>query len=394
MRRRCDLYKCLCTKVCEQTSRLSHLFNKDKQAKIDAAVEDANRKEAEKKKAAAKAAATKAAGRLQPKPKSHKILDSQHLLPEMKISTTDELIGLTLPWRKPRFVETFSWAIDKPIADGVTHFVEVEFKPSRQYTTCGRGAKQIEATQSEIKAKITDCLRDGQTLLSKLGRNEKAFIETPWHFAFSPGMHAAGPEYAMLASMKYQIQGDRLVICAPFDQLLSLTATKLQANGEETDNITAQQVVDWFAEADAVLTSEMSDFALKVNVCGDSLLFMPWGWVVVEKTLNGSINSGIRWLMLSNEASPEFAKLALACMPSAGKVKPNTSIAFLARLLTLLDVSNEASASVGGMPKPLCDAVKAKMEKIEVMRKRVKVAPKEEQVAESRLAKKLKSSVA
>ncbi len=250
-------------------------------------------------------------------------------------------------------METFSWAIDKPIADGVTHVVEVEFKPSRQYTTCGRGAKPIEANQSEIKAKITDCLRDGLTLLSKLDRNEKAFIETPWHFAFSPSMHAAGPEYAMLASMKYQMQGDRLVICAPFDQLLSLMTTKLQANGEETDNITAQQVVDWFAEADAVLTSEMSDFAFKVNVCGDSLLFMPWGWVVVKETMNGCINSGIRWLMLSNEASPEFANLALACMPSAGKVKPNTSIAFLTRLLTLLEVSNEASASVGGHAKAL-----------------------------------------
>ena len=62
-------------------------------------------------------------------------------------------------------------------------------------------------------------------------------------------MHSAGPEFGMVASLKFQVDGERLIMLAPFDKSCAMLERSYEASAMDKTTITAQNVVDFFSEA-------------------------------------------------------------------------------------------------------------------------------------------------
>ena len=62
-------------------------------------------------------------------------------------------------------------------------------------------------------------------------------------------------------------------------------------------------------------------------------LYVPWGYIVVESTLNGEETSGIRWMSFHDAYTPAFKKLVTHLLPAdTSKVRPGTAAHFLVKI--------------------------------------------------------------
>ena len=238
-----------------------------------------------------------------------------------------------------------------------------------------------------LKAGSDKYMKAGSELLKRLDKNEQSYVAAPWWFGFNASMHAAGPEFGLVASLKYQVQGERLVFVAPFDKLLQCFEDSLgdakDSKDDSKDEISAQQVVDFFSEASDETLAKMKSYCFKVRIAPDSLFFLPWGWIALEKVMNGRINLGFRWLQICDQSNTAFISLVNKVLPANGKVKANSANAFLARIVKLLHFSGDALAAgpaAAPAPAALMDLMKAKVEQVD-RNKAAAPAPKKKPVA-------------
>ena len=210
--------------------------------------------------------------------------------------------------------------------------------------------------------------KTGIQVLQKVERNEKAYIESPWFvFAYSATMSGCGPEFAMLSSLKYTVMGERICVMAPYDCIESLMQSEMTAKNESTDLITPHMVCDFFSKSDAALAGKMDQYAVRAKLSPGSLLYVPWGWVVCERTINGNCTAGFRWLMVDDNFTEPIVTLAHRVLPSQGsKAKPNTSIAFLQRVCTIVnDLPKDQKAALPPSAfQQLSDVLKVKKEEV------------------------------
>ena len=355
-----DCFRSLANKVAEQESRLKHLFTKMRQDKVNVLAVERMKQEEDSKKANAKAAA-KAMAKKQPnKPRQYSVLDKATVMPrDVTTKTTTEFVQLKKPLLEPVLMPDLQWSVPEILSKGLADFIEQDFKTSRSYTSSGRGAQLVsDALGTALNKEFQHVLGvDGEKLLARLDRNERLYLQTPWYFGYSASMHCAGPEFAMVGSLKYMLSGDRMCVLAPFNRVEAVLVESLQASGEPSDEISPQQVCDFLSEATELSLAKMDSFAVRCRASAGSLLFVPWGWILVERTINSDIVTGFRWLLVSDELSSAFTALALRVLPKDGdKAKSNSAVAFLQRICSLLNEGHRpgaASGSNSGQPAAL-----------------------------------------
>jgi hypothetical protein len=271
----------------------------------------------------------------------------------------------------PAVIDQVDVDVSESLLGSLSQFMTMDFKASKSYTGSGRGAKMMEV--SDIGSANTllghFAKKSGSNVVEKIDRNEKAYIQTPWFFGYSATMNGCGPEFAMLSSLKFTVMGERICVMAPYDRIENLMVSEMNAVNEPTDTITPQMVCDFFSEADAARAGKMDQWAVRIKVGPGSLLYVPWGWVVCERSINGSCNAGFRWLMLDDNFTEPIVALADRVLPSQGsKAKANTSVAFLQRVCTIVnDLSKDKKAALPPSAfKQLSDKLNVKKEHVKM----------------------------
>ena len=281
------------------------------------------------------------------------------MLRDVTTKSDTEFVLSRKPLLEPVLMPDLQWSVPEILSKGLADFIEQDFKTSRSYTSSGRGAQLVsDALGTALNKEFEHVLGvDGEKLLARLDRNERLYLQTPWYFGYSASMHCAGPEFAMVGSLKYMLSGDRMCVLAPFNRVEAVLVESLQASGEPSDEISPQQVCDFLSEATELSLAKMDSFAVRCRASAGSLLFIPWGWILVERTINSDIVSGFRWLLVSDELSSAFTALALRVLPKDGdKAKSNSAVAFLQRICSLLNEGHRpgaASGSNSGQPAAL-----------------------------------------
>ena len=339
-----DLFRSLAGKVAEQEGRLKYLYNKSFEARVDELAKQRKKEEDAAKMAAVKAAAKAVAKKVAAKTRQFSIIEcSGTLFKDCRVVTSDFFLANAVT--APAVIHDLKPDVPDSLVSSLSSFMENDFKTSKSYTGSGRGAKMMELSDVTAANSLLGhfAKKTGTTVLEKVDRNEKVYIQTPWFFGYSAAMSGCGPEFAMLSSLKYTIMGERICVMAPYDRIENVMEADMRDKGESTDTLTPQMVCDYFSEANAAIAGKMDQWAVRMKVGPGSLLYVPWGWVVCERTINGSCTAGFRWLMLDDSFNESIATLASRVLPSDGsKAKSNTSVAFLQRVCTIVnDLSKE-----------------------------------------------------
>ena len=263
---------------------------------------------------------------------------AQHQLKSIDVA---ELARAELPLKKPIFVDKFGWAMPQPAISALTAFSEVEFPRSDNYkaTGSGRGAKLANFELDHFRNKSKDIWRDGTAVCAKLTSAEASYLSAPWMFGYSAGMKACAPEFSFLGSAKYTLKGDRSVVLCRFDELQRFAEPMRTLEHPDGQELTLQYICDQLSEASsaeqlAALIAKVRS-VLFAKVGGDSLLVVPWGWVVAEASLNQSETVGIRWMGVADQVDETIITLCESLMPLDGKVKQGTAVSFLYKLVSL-----------------------------------------------------------
>ena len=365
-----DFYKSLAGKVAEQEGRLKYLYNTTFEARVDELAKQRKKEDDSAKVAASKAAAKACAKKAATKTRQFSIIEcSGSLFKDCRVVPSVEFLANDV--KVPAVIGQVDVDVSESLLGSLSQFMTSDFKASKSYTGSGRGAKMMEL--SDIGSANTllghYAKKSGSNVVEKVDRNEKVYIQTPWFFGYSATMSGCGPEFAMLSSLKFTVMGERICVMAPYDRIENLMVSEMNAVNEPTDTITPQMVCDFFSEADAGRAGKMDQWAVRIKVGPGSLLYVPWGWVVCERSINGSCTAGFRWLMLDDNFTEPIVALADRVLPSQGsKAKANTSVAFLQRVCTIVnDLSKDKKAALPPSAfKQLSDKLSVKKEQVKM----------------------------
>lgn len=102
------------------------------------------------------------------------------------------------------------------------------------------------------------------------------------------------------------------------------------------------------------MLAEVAKFAKYGRVKEGSALYLPWGWLLIEKTVNMSECGGVRWMWLPEIMDDSAKAMIIKLLPSdLSSVKPNTSLSFLRKIVEILNVQAAAAAAKGAAGKSL-----------------------------------------
>ena len=149
---------------------------------------------------------------------------------------------------------------------------------------------------------------------AKLQTSERDYLSLPWHFGFSPEMKGGGPEFAFLAALKVQITGRRLLFFSPYDKAREWAAAKSPDASKRFPTV----MVDYLCNADKLDMQTLVEMNAihKCTVTPGSLLFVPWGYIVIEMSINSEENAGLRWLLSKRHRRPTLKHCAPMRFPT------------------------------------------------------------------------------
>ena len=314
-----------------------HVTKLEKEEK-DVATNKAKEEEGAKKKAAADAERVLQQSRRRPAPKvrTYSVFEFEDKIPPTDVGAKERFTGRTaqpLAPSAPMIVPDWGYEAPPSVLQTLDEFMK-DFQGSTNYVKSGRAAKLVSGNMNAVDD-AAGCFRNiGVGLKEKLQQTERDNLAQPWHFGFSPDMKGAGPEFAFLAALKVQLRGDRMIIFSPHDQAREFAASKI----DDASQITASKVVDCLCNAGAADVDALvkSSALKKCTVQPGSLLWIPWGWIVIEKSLNAQTNAGLRWLMVTEYSCPPFEALCGDVIPEKEDTKGNTALSFLVRVLRAL----------------------------------------------------------
>ena len=195
-----------------------------------------------------------------------------------------------------------------------------------------RGAKQMIEKRAEAKVALDPVTIFNNDVAKELSSVEKTYLQSPWMFAYGPGMKSCGPEFSNLGSVKLTTHGHRRILTMKFKSAIQLWAASVASGTVRT----VKNICDCVENADKkAMEPYVADKSLKAAELGPGdCLILPPGYIVVESVLNNVAVQGIRTVMMPSAISEDFA-LSLDCfMPENWSlIKTNTSQAFLKRLV-------------------------------------------------------------
>ena len=143
----------------------------------------------------------------------------------------------------------------------------------------------------------------------------------------------------MLGSVRLTVFGQRTVLLAAFSRLEKF-AKGCEPSGAQ---LALSQVLDRLSNADDDVLRGMvvQGVVLRSTVLTQhTLLSIPLGWVLVERTDNAEDTGGARWFMAADSPNDGFIKLAHLCTPqtSAAAWWAHTTSPLLSTLLLAFDI--------------------------------------------------------
>ena len=214
-------------------------------------------------------------------------------------------------------------------------------------------------------------------LKAKLQTSERDYLSQPWHFGFSPEMKGGGPEFAFLAALKVHVMGRRLLFFTPYDKAREWAAAKSPDASKQSPTV----VLDYLCNADKsdMQTLVEMNAIHKCTVTPGSFLFVPWGYIVIDMSMNSEENAGLSWLLVQEASSPAFEALCSDVIPDKETMKGSTALSFLVRIMhALYSGPDPKRIDPGHKYKGMQSiALKVKMESIQAVAKATKKAKAE-----------------
>ena len=382
-------YGGLTTRVAEQMSRLKHFVRK--RSENIAKEQDKLKKEAseEQKRAVAKAGA-KARAAAKPKAKSsertHTIHDHRPRFAEAGMKTVCEcesiesFCTMPMPVREPVMIRDPQWMLSNKLADALNNFLETEFRNSPNALKYQRGSKVCLVEVKSLLELRSTLWKDGAEVEKNLSSAESHYLSSAWMFAMTGQMVACAPEFSFLTRIKVTFKGTRSIVCVHFHELAAWHLTLMKSQGKEcSGHVTVQAACDSLSEIDSYealqdAVSHMPSMRF-CTVPAASVVVVPWGHVVAERTLNQEEVVGIRFMAASDVGHEEITTLAAHILPSDGKAKIGSAGQFLLRCLCAGGgKAGESSASVSASSK---GPGAVKLEIGAIMQTRINYAPSE-----------------
>ena len=124
----------------------------------------------------------------------------------------------------------------------------INFKKSAdtntRYKVTGRVAQQMTFGRAPTFKYVYEFLNPGrQNVMRHISESEKAYCSAPWMFLCSGRLKSRGVEFSYLPSLKYQLEGARVAICACYSELTEFYKTTLAPSA----TVTYDDVMDFFA---------------------------------------------------------------------------------------------------------------------------------------------------
>ena len=171
-------------------------------------------------------------------------------------------------------------------------------------------------------------------------------------FANTGAMRVCAPEFGFLGSIKYTVKGARSIILVSFAALRK-AAEELHALEHPTQQMSLQHICGCLSEVkDVEVLSALLQKCKCLRFCtadADSVIIIPWGYVVAEATLNSQTVLGLKWSFASDSVDTNVLALADFLLPKqAGThVKSGTAVAFLLKLIGFAGAASHSEASEG-----------------------------------------------
>jgi hypothetical protein len=127
-----------------------------------------------------------------------------------------------------------------------------------------------------------------------------------WHYAYSQGMKATGPEFRFVGSLKLHTAGERLVYIVPYDELRAHFQKQMPAAHIPS----LANVQNYLQEATLERADALASKAhlYRVKVKANEMLYTPSGYIQCEMTVGSDDVFGYRWMV----APPNVAGLAMS----------------------------------------------------------------------------------
>ena len=216
-----------------------------------------------------------------------------------------------------------------------------KFKTSQLYENPGRGhavLKNDAAVNPPCPVQLcTSRLRPTLTPLAL------AMADATWHFAASGEHEAVGTEFLGLGSVKAHVSGERRVLCVSVHGLLQFCKHGVSAGS----SVSLDHLYQLLKSGDKTLMDSLVKAHVEMyahDLFPGDVLYVPWGYIVAERILNGHDMGGFRWSILSQfatESALDAAQLLLPAQPS--KIPHGSTMALLVKVIKGLKKSGSAT---------------------------------------------------
>ena len=236
---------------------------------------------------------------------------------------------------KPVLVRTTTLDLSKDMKDQREAFLNV-FRNSNLYGTTGRGADVMKTVGANFTREYA-AWRCDHSCLAGLAQTDREYVAQPWWWAYGPTMQGAGLEFACLGSAKLVLEGERRCTIVELSSLNAWVNSRSAAGS----SVSMKDLRDAICKGDEKIVESMIDGKVelyKVTQTVGQTLRAPWGYLVVEETLNAAECSGVRWLDVFAANTPAFKTMCRFMLPSARMtVKPGSTTALLAKIESALN---------------------------------------------------------
>ena len=194
----------------------------------------------------------------------------------------------------------------------------------------GRGSDTITADVSNKLPRCALVVEDAKIRHGLTGA-DNSYIESPCIWCYSECATACGPEWGTLNSVKLQVSGTREVLLVEFGGLLKFMNATIPQGG----SLSLGKIQDALRDGSTDFLASLSKHTkmYKATVQANQVLWIPWGFICVERTSNNQLVYGIRWTRLSDFPTASYSDLASVMLPDNSSVKPSSTTALMAKVV-------------------------------------------------------------
>jgi hypothetical protein len=199
--------------------------------------------------------------------RSYKVLDvpdaahPMRLLPKAALKDPLDPSIFQAPFRVKDMVFGTEFAGEEDIRNSLEAFA-TDFRKAPNYSNSGRGTRAVDLPLERVSLltqAVRNCCPSCPAIEAELSATDRELFSFPWWFGFSRTMASVGPEFAFLGSLKWQMCGKRLLVCAPYKAIADFMRHQMP---HQTPSLI--MVSNFLQEADAARVTAMKEFGVEL----------------------------------------------------------------------------------------------------------------------------------